>query len=557
MSGSGLLRRVLDRVSVERDLRKWRRTLAPLRAAARSPWDRKVLFCELLTMPATAKVEALMAGLLRLKGYRPVVLLENPSRAIEHIFRSAVPDAEFVYLDAAIGPAETASATQAAEAILGRVRNLQALVGLEIDGFRVGRNVLSLVLRRFRVGRLDDGDPKHREAAAATLIRSLAVKGFIERMLDAHAPDIAIFNERGYTPSGEVFDACLLRGVDVLQWCGAPQSDCLIYRRYTKETRSEHPLALSEYMWRRMLAMPWSEENDRAVADRIAANYASGAWYNRQQLQDGKAILPPDAVRQILGLDRTKKTVVIFCHILYDATFFYGESLFEDYEQWLVETVRAAIANPRLNWIVKVHPVNVWRSKMDGAELVQLEAATLAKHFGTLPSHVKLMAADTDINTFSLFDVADYGLTVRGTIGMELPCFGIPVVTAGTGRYAGRGFTIDPATREEYAARLATLHNLPRLDDAAIRRARLHYYGALNLRPVPMRSFVLDYDAIRRAGKPSQADVFLRQRADQSLLETDDLGRLAKWLTEAKTPELLARDIEAAVPSADRVSSYG
>ena len=34
-----------------------------------------------------------------------------------------------------------------------------------------------------------------------------------------------------------------------------------------------------------------------------------------------------------------------------------------------------------------------------------------------------------------LFKVIDYGITVRGTIGIELPCFGIPVITAGTGRY--------------------------------------------------------------------------------------------------------------------------
>ncbi len=376
-------------------------------------------------------------------------------------------------------------------------------------------------------------------------MRSLAVRQFAEAMMHKRAPDIAVFIERGYTPAGEIFDACLLHGVDVMQWCGAPQSDRLIYRRYSLKTRGEHPLALSDVMWQRLLVMPWTTENDRTVADRIAANYESGAWYNRQQLQDGKAVLPPDELRRVLGLDSAKKTAVIFTHILYDATFFYGDSLFEDYEQWLVETVRAAIANPRLNWVVKVHPVNVWRSKMDRAPLVQLEAETLRRHFGNLPGHVKLMRADTGINTFSLFDVADYGLAVRGTIGMELPCFGIPVVTAGTGRYSGRGFTIDPMTSEEYISVLSRLDSLPRLDSEAIRRARLHYYGALELRPVPMRSFVLDFHADTRPGTPLAQNVFLRQRADARLLETEDLGRLVRWLTETRVPELLARDIAA------------
>jgi hypothetical protein len=485
-----------------------------------------------------------MAGLLGLTGYRAIVLLEKPDRAIERIFCASAPDAEFIYLSSTLGPAELAAARDQAEAILATVPSLQDLVALELDGFRIGRNVLSAVLRQIRVGRLDDSDPIHRNLAHSTLVRSLAVKAFVERMLKAHRPDIAVFNERGYTPAGELFDGCVVHGVDVVQWCGAPQADCLIYRRYSRDTRGEHPLALSDLTWARLRSMPWTAESDRAVVERITANYASGAWYNRQQLQEGKAVLPPETVRRSLNLDPAKKTAVIFCHILYDATFFYGESLFEDYEQWLVETVRAAVGNPCLNWIVKVHPVNVWRSRMDNAELVQLESETLTRHFGALPDHIKLMAADTDVNTFSLFNVADYGLTVRGTIGMELPCFGIPVVTAGTGRYSGRGFTIDPSTREEYFALLGKLQDVPKLKRDAVGRARLHYYGALYLRPVPMRSFMLDYQAVRRPGMPSHADVIIKTQADDGLLKTEDLGRLIHWMTATNEPELLAQDIE-------------
>ena len=540
MARSNLLRRVRDRVVIETDLIDWRRALAPLRAANALAVTRDVLFCDLMAMTATAKVEALFAGVLRLKGYRPIVLLERPDRPIEEIFRAAVPEVEFIALESAIDVDTQKRAEREAAAILARISKLQDLVKLEIDGFRIGRNVQSLVLRQFRIGRLDDDNPRHRDATGRTLARSLAVKAFITHLLTTRQFEIAVFNERGYTPAGEVFDGCLLRGVDVMQWCGAPQSDRLIYRRYNVATRAEHPLTLSDSMWHQLLKMPWTTENDRAVVARIAANYQSGAWYNRQQLQEGKAIVPVDELRAILGLDPTKKTAVVFTHILYDATFFYGDSLFEDYEQWLIETVRAAIANPRLNWVIKVHPVNVWRSKMDGAPLVQLEAETLRKRFGELPVHVKLMPADTGINTFSLFDVTDYGLTVRGTVGMELPCFGIPVVTAGTGRYSGRGFTNDPVTRADYMALLTRLETLPRLDDDAIRRARLHYYGALELRPVPMRSFMFNYRADGGAGGAQKYNLDLLRRADESLLVSEDLGRFAQWLAEAKTPELLS-----------------
>jgi hypothetical protein len=542
-----LSERVRYRAAVAYDLWNWRRVLSTLRCAERPPAQRTVLFCNLLTMLSTAKVESLMAGVLRLKGFQPVILLERPQWAIEKIFRAAAADAKFIYLDTWMDRARMDAAGENADAILARSASFEDLARLEIDGYRIGRNVQSLVLRQLRVGRLDNNDPRHHVAVKATLTRSLVAKEFVENMMKERAPNVAIFIERGYTPAGEIFDGCLLHGVDAVQWCSAPQSDCLIYRRYRRNTRGEHPLALSDVTWRGLMAMPWTEENDRAVVERIAANYASGAWYNRQQLQEGKAIVEAARVRDLLGLDPAKKTAIVFCHILYDATFFYGESLFEDYQHWLVETVRAAIGNPQLNWIVKVHPVNVWRSRMDGAEMVQLETEALREAFGNLSGHVKLMGADTPINTFSLFDVADYGLTVRGTIGMELPCFGIPVITAGTGRYSGRGFTTDPATCREYIELLGRLHELPRLDADAVRRARCHYFGALSLRPIPMRSFVLDYYPPARFGLPSQQDVYLRRRADQGLLDTEDLGRFVHWITSTQEPELLARSIEPAM----------
>ena len=96
----------------------------------------------------------------------------------------------------------------------------------------------------------------------------------------------------------------------------------------------------------------------------------------------------------------------------------------------------------------------------------------MLRRLGALPDYVKIMHANTPVNTWSLFPVIDYGLTVRGTIGMELPCFGIPTVTAGTGRYSGYGFTMDPQTRDAYRDCLLNLHAVPRLTAEQIELAR-------------------------------------------------------------------------------------
>ena len=67
--------------------------------------------------------------------------------------------------------------------------------------------------------------------------------------------------------------------------------------------------------------------------------------------------------RKKLGLSSDRKVAVIFPHILWDGSFFWGEDLFDDYTHWLVETIRAASANTRLQWVVKLHPSHMVKAK--------------------------------------------------------------------------------------------------------------------------------------------------------------------------------------------------
>jgi hypothetical protein len=245
-------------------------------------------------------------------------------------------------------------------------------------------------------------------------------------------------------------------------------------------------------------------------------------------------------VRQQLGLDPAKKTAVIFSHVAWDAAFFFGTCLFDDFEDWLYETVRFVAAEcPQLNWVVKLHPFNVFKLQRENrGEESELR---LLRPLMPLPPHVRLLRADTDINTQSLFPVVDYVLTVNGTVGMEFPCYGVPAVLAGTGRYEGRGFTIDPATRAEYFDTLRNLHALPPLDSDARRLARRHL-DAL----VRRRQFSLDDVApmeLKRANE-AQSDVHdnihLRARPLDEFAAAASIRRLGEWLAESAEPDLLA-----------------
>lgn len=545
MTLSGLFNRIRTRALLEFETLQWQSEIAAL--AGNMPANDQagtVLLCELMANYASIKVEILLATALRQRGHSVAVLLPSRNTMVERLHRAAGATT-FFYLDTLTTADEHDDCQRQAAVIVAEASDLNALFDHEADGFRSGRNALSTAIRRLRVGRLNSGSSEHRTLVGACLAESLLTQIAVTRLLDTAKPTLALFNERGYTPAGEVFDGCLLRGVDCVQWFGAPQSDSLIYKRYTLATRDRHPLALGSDTWTSLQQADFPPAEEDRIMQLLARNYAKGAWFNRQQLQEGKAVFDAVETRRRLGVAERRKVAVVFAHILYDATFFYGSSLFQDYEAWLIETVRCAIANPALDWIIKVHPVNVWRSKMDGAPMEQLESIAIERAVGTLPPHVRILPADTTINTYSLFGAIDYGITVRGTIGMELPCFGIPTVTAGTGRYSGAGFTIDPQTPDEYRAVLARLHETPPLDQAAIRLARLYLWGTFFRRPVRMQSFLLDFNANRYGLSDLTADTTISPAVQTSGHFLDDVENIATWLSSSTASDLLEQDSPA------------
>ena len=163
----------------------------------------------------------------------------------------------------------------------------------------------------------------------------------------------------------------------------------------------------------------WTETEDAELDEEFALRYDSGAKHPDAGLSRGSRRVALKWCEAQLGLDPGSKTAVIFSHVLWDANMFYGEDLFEDQETWLVETVRAACANPEVDWVVKLHPANLYKAERELNDKIAIR-----ERVGELPRHVKLLEPDTDLNTFSLFSVADYGITIRGTVGMELPALG-------------------------------------------------------------------------------------------------------------------------------------
>ncbi len=309
-----------------------------------------------------------------------------------------------------------------------RVRDLMAFVS---EGVDIGRIALSNILNRRKFDKLDP-------AAADTLVEveqsMLSSQGNIraaERLFDRLRPACVLLLEKGLSPAAEIVGVALARGIPVIQYVGSHEIGAYVLKRYTHDERHQHPFSLSPSTWERARAMPWGPDHETQLMQELTRSYEAGTWFNRKYLLQGKEIKTRESVCGQLGLDPRKKTAAVFSHVLWDATFFYGEGLFDDYETWLVETVRAACANDRLNWIIKLHPDLVWKLRHEGYAGELRDLLAMRSAVGDVPAHVKLVLPETDISTYSFFGVVDYGVTVRGTIGIELACHGIPVVRTG------------------------------------------------------------------------------------------------------------------------------
>jgi hypothetical protein len=252
-----------------------------------------------------------------------------------------------------------------AAALVNAASSLNDLVGIERAGARVGKFAISTTFRSLRVGRLDLSDAVTRARLIKFVAAGLARAATAQRLIDAIKPDIALFLGNRYSGQGELMDVCLQRGVDVLTWFDAHRSSSLMLKRYRLDNRDRHHGSIADDTWARLRAMPWTDREQAALRRELDDSYAAGDWYSRGGTQVNKSIISTDSLRSRFGLDPTRKTAVIFPHVVWDATLFWGTDLFDNYEDWLVATVQAACRNPHLNWIVKVHPVHVQKRALE------------------------------------------------------------------------------------------------------------------------------------------------------------------------------------------------
>lgn len=437
------------------------------------------------------ELEILYARTLRLMGYRCVFLMRSGSKKkdISIVRRYGF---SVVFLED-VGYSCIASNNIPVVNQLLEQAEREGPLDIEYKGISLGRYAAATVLRKTRGSSIQLANQKDRELYDYYFRHAFQACEVAADLDEEYRPQLVLFCDRVYVPGGVLFEYFVKNGIQCITHNAAQLTGFHVLKRYLSmnDVRS-HPHSLSDRSWQYLCNRVWREQDWAQLKSSIKDAYLEGDWFAEVGTQFGKKIVHKDVLRKKLGLDESRKTVCVFPHMFWDGTFGYGTDLFTDYHDWFVNVLRCAGANDSLNWLVKIHPANTVKAKRDGVVVDHSEIVAIRDVLGETPNHITVIHSDDDVSTYSLFSVIDYALTVRGTVGIEAAAFGVRTLTAGTGRFDGRGFTLDFDDVKDYKSTLMNLSEVKAMSIAEIDLARRYAYGVFLCRLIDTTSVLSD-----------------------------------------------------------------
>jgi hypothetical protein len=139
--------------------------------------------------------------------------------------------------------------------------------------------------------------------------------------------------------------------------------------------------------------------------------------------------------------DPTKPVVCVYGANWFDFPHSVEMKNFRDFQDWIEATLEVACSTPQVNWLFKAHPCDDWYPEALGPSFGALIDAVDAPNVKLVPK---------TWNGHAIMRLIDGGITYFGTIGLELPSIGKPVLVADRGWYAEHGFVVWPGDRAAY-----------------------------------------------------------------------------------------------------------
>ncbi|MBN2115555.1 MAG: hypothetical protein JW730_03230 [Anaerolineales bacterium] len=285
--------------------------------------------------------------------------------------------------------------------------------------------------------------------------------------MQTHKPDVVLIPNGLILEMGIVFRVARYLNIPAMTFEFNDQREQIWLAQNTSIMRQD-----TDYLVEARCRLPMTDEMYERLADLENARRGARVWGKSKRLWQYVSAQGAEQTRNALGLD-DRPVVLLAANVLGDSLTLGRDIFAESMSAWITRTVRFFATRPDVQLVIRVHP---------GEKLVPQ-----AKSMGTvvrealpeIPSHIHLINALDNVNTYDLIEIASLGLAYTTTVGVETAMNGIPVISCGQTHYRGRGFTIDPNSWEEYFAVLEkVLADLPaqRLPDDQVAKAWNYAY---------------------------------------------------------------------------------
>jgi hypothetical protein len=443
-------------------------------------------------MPLMLHMEGAIAAALKLRGFEVhAVICDGPFRAcVQRDIRDGIPVAQWNercaackrdsgYVLERLGISYSFIGDYVPDSVRAtlweRAASVtwQSLISLAYRGVNVGRNAASAVDRYLKGSELNGHEAVVREYAYSALVAAEAAFGAFAAL----KPSRVYMSHGTYVDWGPALNVAHDRGIPVTAWM-ASYLKGRFYFRHIEDAAQVDFHNMSERAWQRALAVNLSDAQQARLQTFLDDRYRRHKSFDMKQLSSYSGDV--ERLRAKYAPQPGKPVWGIVAHINWDAARDYSPMLYGNFDEWILATLREISAIDGVQWLVKIHPAEAWDNPATGVERL------IAKHFASLPAHVRIIPATEQISPLDFFELVDGGVTVYGTAGLELALHGRPVILAGDAHYGRKGFTHDAATAQEYCALLRRAASLGSLSAEQLRLARKYAYCYFIRRQIPL-----------------------------------------------------------------------
>jgi FkbM family methyltransferase len=277
------------------------------------------------------------------------------------------------------------------------------------------------------------------------LYNIILLKYAFSRALDAIQPDVVISNDTYYYPYAVLEILAKERSIPCYNhWSGSRKMGWC----YAKDEPAMN-INLTE-AWTSYIDKPLTPHESELIEDYLGKRRSGyGMVLNTANPRENVSILkePPQ-------INYSKPTALLTANVSWDLAALNKELLFESMIDWVRKVMDFFAANPQYQLIIKPHPAEKNENIPTTVQMIGFE---VRKHMPVLPQNIILLEPDSDTSVYGLIPNVEVGLVYTSTVGLEMSCFGKPVITCAKALYRDKGFTHDPTAIGEYFEALRSM----------------------------------------------------------------------------------------------------